>query len=208
MQRSQACDGRAAGMQVSFSADAWAGVTSMAFLLKVAGLAAFAIGIPCWRYLTHQRTAREDQEVRRHPGPVGAQAYADLVPWQDRLILRQPPPRPRCDPSLMQSRHVIIRSHADQAAMPSRKTSHRTQGSTASRTARPCRAGTGRPSSGRCSRAARMPGTRMFRSLRTRSRTRSATRWRRRGMGSPAHQAQLILLLDYPPSKRALAERL
>ena len=49
-------------MWFCYNANAWTGL-AMAFLLKVAGLAAFAIGIPCWRYFAQQRTVREDQEV-------------------------------------------------------------------------------------------------------------------------------------------------
>ena len=75
-------------MWFSFDAHAWSGLTSMAFLLKLAGLAAFAIGIPCWRYFTQQRSVREDQEVRGHSMCCGwGSAYAD-----PRLSVHQPRP--------------------------------------------------------------------------------------------------------------------
>ena len=54
-------------MAFYFAPGVWAQLGDMAFLLRVAGLAAFAIGIPCWRFFSQQRTLREDQQVRKHP---------------------------------------------------------------------------------------------------------------------------------------------
>ena len=56
-------------MAFTFSPGVWAHLGDMAFLLRVAGLAAFAIGIPCWRFFSQQRTVREDREVLNHPRP-------------------------------------------------------------------------------------------------------------------------------------------